>query len=538
MKGEWLRKPTGNTSVIFVHGILSSVSSAFKGKGSASWPDLVRDDARFNDLGIYLFDYYTGVFSGTYKLSDAVDMLKEHLRCDGLYKADRLIFVCHSMGGIVVRKFIVDRQLDLLSHNVKLALFLVASPSLGSEYANFAVKLAKFLHNSQLEALRFSQDNLWLTDLDINFRNLYQRQFKFPPEPITLNICGKELIEDKFIALKRWLFFEQVVPPFAGSTYFGEAVRIPTSDHLSIAKPDGPNAFQHKLLCQFIVDQSDVPGRKAVEAQPDDACVVKVISDPTDPDLLLALHLYEDRIPEEERFESSDIVRWLREDQENRKSKPSAPRDYFLVEKCDGKVQGCALLHYYPALKFAFFAYLVADRGVNADPKYISHKLIKGLSDLLDTDQELKNCESILFEVDDPRAGSSDVERRERMARLRLFSTLAESMNCRLAVVDFFYNQPCTSVPDNDHGYREVQMVLGEVTPRSKLTQQSTTLTKAQMQDRLKFIYLSLYPEGFSDRQEDNEQYRRYLERLFKEEASKIADHTRLLTAREFRQAI
>lgn len=67
-----------------------------------------------------------------------------------------------------------------------------------------------------------------------------------------LVVYGKELVEDKFIVLKRAGIFKQVVPPFSGALYFGDPIKIPASDHFSIAKPEGPDAFQHRLLCQFI----------------------------------------------------------------------------------------------------------------------------------------------------------------------------------------------------------------------------------------------------------------------------------------------
>ncbi|MFI0849456.1 macro domain-containing protein [Mesorhizobium sp. IMUNJ 23232] len=67
-----------------------------------------------------------------------------------------------------------------------------------------------------------------------------------------LVIYGKELIEDRFVVLKRFGFFKQVVPPISGATYFGDALRIAGSDHFSIAKPENAQAIQNRLLCQFI----------------------------------------------------------------------------------------------------------------------------------------------------------------------------------------------------------------------------------------------------------------------------------------------
>jgi pimeloyl-ACP methyl ester carboxylesterase len=536
MSGRWLRKPTAGTSVVFVHGILSNSESAWCNSKGETWPSFLAEEPDFQQIGIYAFDYYTTPFSGSYSLGNVVDALKEHLRFDGLYKAQRLIFVCHSMGGIVVRKFIVDRQLDILSAGIRIGLFLVASPSLGGSYATLFSKLLFFLHNSQLNALKFSQDNSWLNDLDTTFRNLFQRAMKGESEGYVLSIFGKELVEDKFIAFKKW-WRKQIVPPFAGATYFGEAIRIPESDHFSIAKPTDRAALQHRLLCQFLNDELKLPAGVSPANHVSDAPNVRLIIDPSDHDLILALHLYEDRIPEEERFESADIIRWLREDIENRKASRTAARDYFLIETHDGKVRGCSLIHYYPETSFAFFAYLVADRGVNVDPQDISFRIIRKIAELFTTDEWLKTCESILFEVDDPRTARTEEQKRERLARIRLFSTLSAAMGFELRILEIPYRQPLVFIPSTQSIDVEVRMLLIEVFPRGHIGFRSGVLKKSEVARRLEFIYLYLYPEGFSDVEEENKRYKNYLKNLHNEESSKVPDPTRLLSVSEFRKS-
>jgi alpha-beta hydrolase superfamily lysophospholipase len=101
-----------------------------------------------------------------------VDDLKENMRVDGVLASDRLIFVCHSMGGIVVRKYIVERQAELIGAGKEIDLFLVASPSLGSSYADWLSPLAQLFGHAQADALRFVRNNNWLMDLDKEFVNL------------------------------------------------------------------------------------------------------------------------------------------------------------------------------------------------------------------------------------------------------------------------------------------------------------------------------------------------------------------------------
>ena len=259
MKGEWLRKPTAITTVVFVHGVLSSSEACWRHENGAYWPELLKDEPELAALGIYNFTYPTTFFTGNYDLSRVVDDLKTHLSLDGVLQSQHIIFVCHSMGGIVVRKYIVERILDLLNHQTNLGLFLVASPSLGSKYAELLKPLAERLGHAQADALRFAENNRWLNGLDKEFKNLLGR------ENFSIIIKGKELSEQNFIELVklpilkwawRLLTFrrEQLVPPISGERYFPEPKMISGSDHSSIAKPANKEAEQHRLLCQFIKD--------------------------------------------------------------------------------------------------------------------------------------------------------------------------------------------------------------------------------------------------------------------------------------------
>lgn len=127
---------------------------------------------RGGDYCVNVFTYQTAFFSGTYRLGDVVDALKEYLRLDGVLNSELVIFVCHSMGGIVVRKYLCERTQDLSEQGTQIGLFLLASPSLGSEYANWLSGLARLMGHSQGDALRFGQANAWLRDLDKEFQNL------------------------------------------------------------------------------------------------------------------------------------------------------------------------------------------------------------------------------------------------------------------------------------------------------------------------------------------------------------------------------
>src|SRR6266571_1122287 len=128
MQCEWIREPKGATAVVFVHGILSTGDTCWRHEEGGYWPELLKNEPGLEALGIYVFTYQTGIFSGSYRLGDVVDALKEHMRLDGLFECGRIIFICHSMGGIVVRKFLVERHAELIERKTEIGLFLLASP--------------------------------------------------------------------------------------------------------------------------------------------------------------------------------------------------------------------------------------------------------------------------------------------------------------------------------------------------------------------------------------------------------------------------
>lgn len=250
-----VRPPAGDTCVIFVHGILSGGKTAWTADNGVSWPQLLEQETEFYDVGIYVFSYRADTLSRTYTIDDAVDAVRELIHYEKLLERRRLIFVAHSMGGIIVRRFLVRYANDLIDRDSIIGLLLVASPSLGSEDATTLGLINTILGNTQLQDLRLSQDNTWLNGLDQDFRGLRDSR--------RLSIVGKELVEDETITIKKFLLrSDQIVKWFSASRYFADSVKIPNSDHMSISKPADRNALQHQVLISFI--------REVLKAGPSD----------------------------------------------------------------------------------------------------------------------------------------------------------------------------------------------------------------------------------------------------------------------------
>jgi predicted phosphodiesterase len=227
-------------------------------------------------------------------------------------------------------------------------------------------------------------------------------------------------------------------------------------------------------------------------------------------DVLAAIEIYAARIPLSEQV-APDFIRWLREDEE-RVANGHLSRDFLFVAKLRDEVCGLALLHSNPERKLAFIAYLVAIQGVKDEQRTISAVLLEEVAKLFAQGGALTDYRGILLEVEDPRTAASPSPQHERLARIRLFCTLATREGFVLRALDFSYLQPVLYVPKLGEQGREIPLVLMFAQPRQ--TRIERYLDREKVRELLDFMYMWLYPEGFSESEEATAEYRRYVDQL------------------------
>jgi len=124
--------------IVFVHGFGGDgVGTWTNGTTGAYFPDLLRGDSVFDDTDIWVDDYRSAC-TRSYSVDEIADHLHRRLDDDNVIRNHRqIIFVAHSMGGLVVRAYLLKYRDKLPAERVPM-LYFFATPSSGAELANIA----------------------------------------------------------------------------------------------------------------------------------------------------------------------------------------------------------------------------------------------------------------------------------------------------------------------------------------------------------------------------------------------------------------
>jgi pimeloyl-ACP methyl ester carboxylesterase len=245
----WHRHVNTDRVIVFVHGFSDNSRDCwFNQHADAYWPDRVANTPEFAGYSIFLGGYDTSKHrSGDYGIADCADTLFRGLRL----AIDRtrpvlehrvIVFVCHSMGGIVTRYMLDFHQHAFREHTIGLA--LIASPSTGSSWADAVAYIADFIGNDQLKTL--ATESQLLRDLDRRFKALVHGN----PEKVIPSMFGREACEtDGYHIL-----VPTIVHSESAGRYYGPVARLENTNHSTCVKPDSDNHQAHLFLREFMVD--------------------------------------------------------------------------------------------------------------------------------------------------------------------------------------------------------------------------------------------------------------------------------------------
>lgn len=228
-KSGWIKRDLSNNSVIvFVHGVIGDPYDTWFNKETNNyWPKLVAEDADFDGVNIYTYGYSSALFEKTLSISSLASEMKERLQADGVLSQSKIIFVAHSMGGIVVRQFLL-RNRESVANNVGFIYFL-ATPTTGSYFANLA---SIFSFNPQFKDMALNDLDGYATNVILDWQASTQMR----------DIPSYCVFESKNIGPA------PVVPFYSASNLCNREIFSTLDNHIDIAKPNGRNALQYKGL--------------------------------------------------------------------------------------------------------------------------------------------------------------------------------------------------------------------------------------------------------------------------------------------------
>jgi pimeloyl-ACP methyl ester carboxylesterase len=102
------RLDNASTVIIFVHGVTSSGETAWRSKTSY-WPSMLTSDSAFDGADIFVHSYPTS-FWATMSIDELAEDMRVVFNGNGVTDHKKLIFVAHSMGGLVVRAYLFKHR--------------------------------------------------------------------------------------------------------------------------------------------------------------------------------------------------------------------------------------------------------------------------------------------------------------------------------------------------------------------------------------------------------------------------------------------
>jgi pimeloyl-ACP methyl ester carboxylesterase len=149
--------------IVFVHGLHGN-RDTFRAANGAFWPDLVRTDPRFAYSDVDVPEYPSPASNGKMSSVQLADILYARLKKDGVWDHREVVFLAHSLGGILVEEMLLRHPADAAKVR-----FIVSygTPHEGSKVARFA---SIYDRDPLLNDLSDASDNTFLTHLEESWR--------------------------------------------------------------------------------------------------------------------------------------------------------------------------------------------------------------------------------------------------------------------------------------------------------------------------------------------------------------------------------
>lgn len=229
---QWVHQstPPAKVAVVFIHGLTGDTLSTWTNPGNGrTFFDLLKASPKVGpQVDVFAFGFTSNIVrSGSFDVREAANKLHESLKFNGVLDYPGIVFVAHSMGGLVTLRYLVNHR-ELIDKVPLVALY--ATPQEGSQIALIGQYV---LNNAATRQMVPADGNDFLKLLNDDWRSL-------PVRPRV--VCGYE---------KMPIAETVTVVPWSSSTRFCDGASLPIAEtnHFTIVKPDRP---QHDSVVMLV----------------------------------------------------------------------------------------------------------------------------------------------------------------------------------------------------------------------------------------------------------------------------------------------
>ena len=240
-KSGYLRGPQKDRVIVFVNGVFGNSETTWKNADTgAYWPQLVADDPEYADADIYVHSFESPFLGQAQEIGELGQRLKNFLDAQNVLSGhSKVIFVCHSMGGLIVRSYLLKAKVP---HEKLGFLMFLGTPTNGANVAAFASAISP---SPQLLNMRPLDDNTYVKNLRDEWLNASNDKDLDYPRQVS-SFCAYE---------KKDTWGIKVVEETSAVTLCNRGPTGVLSDHLGIVKPPDKNGEAYVALLAAYKDQ-------------------------------------------------------------------------------------------------------------------------------------------------------------------------------------------------------------------------------------------------------------------------------------------
>jgi len=222
-RGGYVRGPGGKRVIVFVNGLFGDAVSTWTNTNRAYWPAMIAHDPDFDSVDVYVHSFQSPKLARAQQIQDLAARLKDYLVADRVLDHEEIVFIAHSMGGLVTRAFLLKQRSSAQKTPM---LYFFATPTAGANVTEIAQHLSE---NPQLKDMQPLADGGYVKTLREDWLQTSEDAALNYPNAIA-SFCAYELLD---------VWRVRIVTELSATYLCNRSTRAVRADHIGIVKPAG-----------------------------------------------------------------------------------------------------------------------------------------------------------------------------------------------------------------------------------------------------------------------------------------------------------